>query len=298
MSHAQASYANTAPDGAETLNDRQYIIDQVRTAGSSFYWAMRFQEPVKRDALFAVYAFCRAVDDIADGSMSDAGKQAALQDWQRQIRALYDGIPQHAVTRALLDPVRIYGLEKRDFMAVIDGMEMDGVGPICAPSMDDLLLYCDRVACAVGRLCVRIFGESGPAGQATADHLGLALQLTNILRDIADDAAMGRLYLPRELLDAEGITSTDPATVMTDEHLPAVCRTLAQRALQEYAEAEKSIAACSRKAMRPAIIMKQVYRKTLDRLITDDWSHLRDGRPAPALGKPEKLWTAVRYGLF
>ena len=294
MALAQESWT----DAASRPSDRDVTTAQVRAAGSSFYWAMRFQEQGKRDALFAVYAFCRAVDDIADGTLSDDEKRTALENWRTRIHALYDGRPDDAVTRMLYDAIQTYALEKRDFLAVIDGMEMDGVGPICAPSMDELLLYCDRVACAVGRLCVHIFGEPGPAGQATADHLGLALQLTNILRDIAEDAEMGRLYLPGELLSAEGITSTDPKTVITDPRLPAVCRVLAGRAQDEFTAAENAIAQSNKKAMRPAIIMMKVYQKTLNLLRADDWAGLADGKAGPSLSKPEKLWIALRYGAF
>ncbi len=273
------------------------VRETVTAAGSSFYWAMRFLPPEKRDAIFAVYAFAREVDDIADGDDDDDTKRAALEAWRREIEALYGGAPGHPITRVLAPAIGLYGLEKKDFIALIDGMEMDGTGPIRAPSMDDLILYCDRVACAVGRLCVCIFGDATPAGQAVADHLGLALQLTNILRDVEEDAAMGRLYLPRELLTAAGIESSDPAAVVVDPRLRETCRALAVRADEEFRLAEAAIARCSRKAMRPAIIMMMVYRKTLDLLIADDWDHLPNG-PRNGVSKLEKLWIAVRYGLF
>lgn len=273
------------------------VRETVTAAGSSFYWAMRFLPPEKRDAIFAVYAFAREVDDIADGDDDDDTKRAALEAWRREIEALYGGAPGHPITRVLAPAIGLYALEKKDFIALIDGMEMDGVGPIRAPCMDDLILYCDRVACAVGRLCVCIFGEAGPAGQAVADHLGLALQLTNILRDVEEDAVMGRLYLPRELLTAAGIESSDPAAVIVNPRLRETCRALAVRSDEEFRLAEAAIARCSRKAMRPAIIMMMVYRKTLDLLIADDWDHLPNG-PRNGVSKLEKLWIAVRYGLF
>ncbi len=273
------------------------VRETVTSAGSSFYWAMRFLPPEKRDAIFAVYAFAREVDDIADGDDPDDIKRAGLEAWRREIEALYAGAPQHPITRVLVPAIDAYRLEKKDFIALIDGMEMDGIGPIRAPVMDELILYCDRVASAVGRLCVCIFGEPGPAGQSVADHLGLALQLTNILRDIEEDAVMGRLYLPRELLAEAGIDSADPAVVIGDPRLRQTCRALAVRADQEFRWAEAAIARCSRKAMRPAIIMMMVYRKTLDRLIEEDWSYLPNS-PRNGVSKIEKLWIAVRYGLF
>jgi phytoene synthase len=266
-------------------------------AGSSFYWAMRFLPAEKRDAIFAVYAFAREVDDIADGDGSDAEKRMALEEWRRDIDLLYAGQPRNAITRVLTPAVQTYGLRREDFHALIDGMEMDGLGPIRAPSMDDLLLYCDRVACAVGRLCVRIFGEPGEAGQRTADHLGLALQLTNILRDVEEDATMGRLYLPRELLREEGVESDEPTVALRDPRLRQVCRRLAERADREFRLSEAAIDQCSRRAMRPAIIMMMVYRKTLDRLLEEDWAYL-PAAPRNGVSKLEKLWIAVRYGLF
>ncbi len=258
---------------------------------------MRFLPPEKRDAIFAVYAFAREVDDIADGDDPDDVKRAGLEAWRAEIDALYQGSAGHPITRVIAPAIDAYRLEKKDFIALIDGMEMDGIGPIRAPAMDDLILYCDRVACAVGRLCVCIFGEPGPAGQAVADHLGLALQLTNILRDIEEDAAMGRLYLPRELLAEAGIDSSDPAAVIGDSRLRETCRALAVRADEEFRMADAAIARCSRKAMRPAIIMMMVYRKTLDRLLEEDWNYLPNS-PRNGVSKLEKLWIAVRYGLF
>lgn len=277
--------------------DLARVRETVTAAGSSFYWAMRLLPPEKRDAIFAVYAFAREVDDIADGGDSDDVKRAGLEAWRSEIEALYQGSPGHAITRVIAPAIHAYHLEKKDFIALIDGMEMDGIGPIRAPAMDDLILYCDRVACAVGRLCVCIFGEPGPAGQAVADHLGLALQLTNILRDIEEDAAMGRLYLPRELLADAGIDSSDPAVVIGDPRLRETCRTLSARADEEFRLADAAIARCSRKAMRPAIIMMMVYRKTLDRLLEEDWNYLPNS-PRNGVSKLEKLWIAVRYGLF
>jgi presqualene diphosphate synthase len=298
MALAQAAWTDKKP----SKEDLDAIRTIVLAAGSSFYWAMRFQTQEKRDALFAVYAFCREVDDIADGDLSDDDKKAELQKWRNRIEALYGGSVDDPITRVLGHAVDGYSLNKDDFLAVIDGMEMDGVGPIRGPSLEELILYCDRVACAVGRLCVPIFGEPGEAGQATADHLGLALQLTNVLRDISEDAEIGRLYLPHDLLTEAGITNTDPDIVIAEPSLPTVCRILAQRAQDEYAAAESAIAQCTKASMRPAVIMMKVYRKTLERLIADDWQSVQTGLHATGLSrllqKAEKLWIAVRYGLL
>jgi len=165
---------------------------------------MRILPLAQREAMFEIYSFCRAVDDIADDPGPREARRAQLAQWRADIDALYRGAapPQLA---GLAAAVGTFALEREDFIAVIDGMEMDVVADIRAPDMVTLDLYCDRVACAVGRLSVRVFGMEREAGLKLADHLGRALQLTNILRDLDEDAAMGRLYLPREALRGVGI---------------------------------------------------------------------------------------------
>jgi len=139
----------------------------VQAAGSSFYWAMRFMPQRKREALFAIYAFCREVDDIADGDLSREEKIAALDHWRQKVDGMFAGRPSDAITRVLTDATQTFGLRRTDFIAVIQGMEMDARGPVVAPSLEELDLYCDCVAAAVGRLCVHVFGEA-EAGQKVA----------------------------------------------------------------------------------------------------------------------------------
>ncbi len=185
------------------------VAQAAQAAGSSFYAGMRILPKPQREAMYAVYAFCRAVDDVADDGGTREERSAGLDRWRAGIDALYAGRPT-ADTAPLAEAVRRYGLDRNDFMAVIDGMAMDAAEDIRAPDEATLDLYCDRVASAVGRLSVRIFGVSGANGHALAHHLGRALQKTNILRDIDEDAAMGRLYLPREKLEAAGIQHHRP----------------------------------------------------------------------------------------
>ena len=189
---------------------RETIRHRVEAAGTSFYWAMRLLPRDRRNGMYAIYAFCREVDDIADGDRPVEHKLAALAGWREEIEALYDGRPRHLVARALSGPVRRYALRKEDFLAILAGMEMDARGDIRAPDLATLDLYCARVASAVGHLSVHIFGDSSDAAHAVAESLGRALQLTNILRDLAEDAARQRLYLPREILDRHGIRGADP----------------------------------------------------------------------------------------
>ena len=174
---------------------------QKRASSSSFYIAMRLMPVEERDAMFAIYAFCRKVDDIADdGIGTRAERHEKLNSWRRDLAALYEGCVPGQV-RFLAPAVTKYGLRLRDFLTVLDGMDMDVAEDIVAPDLATLDLYCDRVASAVGRLSIKIFGMDEGPGFELARHLGRALQLTNILRDIDEDASIGRLYLPREYLE-------------------------------------------------------------------------------------------------
>jgi squalene synthase HpnD len=282
-----------------TANDADLIRAKVQAAGSSFYWAMRFMPQAKREALFAVYAFCREVDDIADGDTVRSGKIVALDGWRQKIEALYTtGQASDPICRSLGHGIATYGLRKKDFIAVIQGMEMDARGPIVAPSLEELDLYCDCVAAAVGRLCVPIFGEATPAGERVANRLGRALQLTNILRDVEEDADIGRLYLPAEFLAREGVPAI-PYAAVHSPNLPKVREALGRIAAQAYADTEAALADCAKGAMRPAVIMMMVYRKHLDRLEANKWRPLppRTGL-ARARANIEKLWIAIHYGFF
>src|SRR5437764_7629717 len=220
-----------------------------RASGSSFYTAMRIMPRPQREAMYEIYAFCRKVDDIADESGPRDVRLDQLRLWRSDIDALYQG---SAVSRArsLAGPVKAFGLRREDFQAVIDGMEMDVVADIRAPDWNKLDAYCDRVASAVGRLCVRIFGMEEQAGIALAYHLGRALQLTNILRDIDEDAAIGRLYLPREALRDAGITSTDPKAVAAHPDLTKACEPVIARAHKHFAEADRIMKKCAGGSVR------------------------------------------------
>jgi phytoene/squalene synthetase len=216
---------------------------EAKVAGSSFYAAMKRMPPHERAAMFAIYAFCRAVDDIADdGIGARADRALQLDAWRADIEALYaDRDPGQAAF--LETAVREFQLEKADFLAIIDGMAMDVAEDIIAPDDDALDLYCDRVASAVGRLSVKVFGMDEQPGIALARHLGQALQLTNILRDIDEDAAIGRFYISRQALDAAGMTVSDPLTLAADPRLDTACRYIAAKAQAHYAAADQVMAA-------------------------------------------------------
>jgi len=266
-----------------------------QASGSSFYAAMRLLPPAERAAMFAIYGFCRVVDDVADepGPSPDE-RRAELNAWRADVAALYAGQPPERIAY-LAEHVRRFGLKEDDFLTIIDGMEMDVDGPIIAPTHERLDLYCDRVASAVGRLSVRIFGMPEAPGITLAHHLGRALQLTNILRDLAEDAERGRLYLPREYLNAAGIAETDPKHALRHTRLPEVCERVADLAEQHFRAAQAAMRECPRRAMRPAAVMGAVYHAILTRLRRRGW---RDPAQAVKLPTALKLWLALRHGLL
>jgi presqualene diphosphate synthase len=272
-----------------------HVRDVVVGSGTSFYWGMRLLPAAKRKAMYAIYAFCREVDDVADGDAPVAAKLEELAGWRREVDAMFAGRPSRSTTLALVDPIARFDLPAGEFHAMIDGMEMDAAGIMRAPPIRELVRYCRCVAGAVGLLSIRVFGAPGEDVRRGALALGEALQLTNILRDLSEDAARGRLYLPRELLDGCGITDRAPMTVVAHPKLPEVCQALARRARQHFAGAHVAMAACAKGPMRPAAIMGGVYRAILDRLIQADW---RDPFARISLPKWQKLWLAFRYGFL
>ena len=263
-----------------------------RVARSSFFSAMQLLPVQPRRAMRALYGFYREVNDIADGDASRSLKQILLANWRSEIGLLFAGRPQHDVTRELREAVHLYGLRCDDFLAIVDGM--DARADIRAPSFAELDRYCERMAVAIGRMSVRIFGEASPAGQRVAAELGRALQLTNILCDLAGDARLHRLYLPRELLHAHGIFATMPSWVLAQPALPDVCRDLALLAEQHYAAAGEAIAACPRWTMRPAAVVLAMYRAVLHELLARGWRQLDEPIRIPAW---RKLALVTRHGL-
>jgi presqualene diphosphate synthase len=272
--------------------DRTEVEAIVRRAGTSFYRGMRVLSPDRRYAMYAVYAFCRLVDDIADEDSAFELKVSRLDAWRRRVDELFAGRADGSVTRALLAAVRAFGLRRQDFLDVIDGMAMDAGPPIVAPTLAELDLYCDRVAAAVGRLSVRAFGDASPAADEVAHHLGRALQLTNILRDLHEDAQRGRIYLPREWLEEAGITP-DPRTLLSAPKLPEVCDRVAALAHRHFALAREAMRRCDHRAMRPARLMGATYAAILARLEGRGWRHNEDRVSLPAW---QKLWLALRHG--
>lgn len=285
------------------------VTARVKASRTSFHTGMNILPKARREAMYALYAFSRAVDDIADDSSNAEDSTRGLRQWRERISALFRGAPSDAITVALAPAIQAFGLVEGDFQAIIDGMEMDagtaavavatggaGAEPsrrknIVAPNMAMLDLYCDRVASAVGRVSVRIFGDGSTAAMDVAHHLGRAFQLTNILRDLAEDAARGRLYLPEELLAKHGIASRAPVEVLRESKLPAVCRDLAALARTHFAASDLAMRSCDAAAMRPARMMRAYYKAIFDRLVTEDW---RDPARRITLPKWQKILLVLK----
>jgi len=263
-------------------------------SGSSFYAAMRILPRAQRDAMFLIYSFCRQVDDIADSDGPREERLAALQQWRDDINALYEGHPPPRL-RDYVATVKRFGLKREDFQAVIDGMEMDVPQNIRAPDLATLDLYCDRVASAVGRLSVRVFGMPEEDGILLAYHLGRALQLTNILRDVDEDAGLGRLYLPREALLLAGITGNDPAKVINDRGLPKVCAALATRAKAHFEKSDEIMKRNRRRAVRAPRIMSKYYHAVLELLLARGFAPPRE---PVRVGKYTKIGIIIRYAFI
>jgi presqualene diphosphate synthase len=263
-------------------------------SGSSFYMAMRILPAAQRDAMFEIYRFCREVDDIADSSGPRPVRISQLGEWRDEINDLYDGKIGSKVT-GLAGPVRQFGLKRDDFLTVIDGMEMDAREDIRAPNFATLDLYCDRVASAVGRLSVRVFGIAEDDGILLSHHLGRALQLTNILRDLDEDANIGRLYLPREALDQAGIATSDPLTALRSPNLGQACAPLVERARTHFVEADRIMRRCPRRTVKAPRIMGEVYRMILEGMIARGWSAPRE---RVSVSRVRLAWIILRYAFI
>ena len=283
-----------APPGLTLAEARAQALAAVNRSGSSFTLAMKMMSRPKRQAMFAVYAFARAVDDIADGDGTPALKKQHLQEWRQEVEALYAGAPRTAIGMALAEAVRTFALPKQEFLLLIEGMEMDA-GPIVAPAMAELLAYTRRAAGTVGMLSMPIFGAPpGPEADRFALALADGLQLTNILRDVREDAEIGRLYLPREALAEHGLAGKPPAAVAAHPATVAVSGALGTIARERFGEARDAMRYLDPGTIRPALMMMGVYEGYLAMLARSGWGL----RGAPIrLSKRRKLLLSLRYAI-
>ena len=265
----------------------------VSESSSSFLWGMRLLPWQRRRAMYAIYAFCREVDDIADepGEISD--KRRALAEWHNEICRLYEDRPTRLTTRALSAPVERFGLPREEFLAVIEGMETDAAPSVRMRTLDDLLTYCRQVAGAVGMLSIHAFGVPHDPGPPIARALGNAFQLTNVLRDLEEDAALDRLYVPLELLGKHGVAHEPLDAMFVHPRFAHVCEELADLARGYYGEADSLIRTLGSRRMRPAVVMMAVYRETLEALQARGWQRIDE---RVDLTSARKVWLALRHG--
>ena len=267
----------------------------AKVSGSSFYAGMRVLPKASREAMFAIYAFCRMVDDIADDqSRNRASRAQELAGWTADVDALFAG-KDGGRAAFLKDAVERFGLEQADFQAVIDGMQMDVDRDIRWPNAEELDLYCDRVASAVGRLSVRAFEMDRAPGLALAHHLGRALQLTNILRDVDEDAAIGRVYLPREALEEAGIPLTTPTEIAAHPGVDRAARLIAADAKRHFAQAGTILNSRPRGRLIAPRLMEAAYSRLLDRMMVEGW-HMP--RRRVRVSKPMLVLTLLRCSLL
>ena len=275
------------------MTPEQYVQDRTARSGSSFYYAFRFLPPPQRAAITAFYAFCREVDDVVD-EVHDAGVAATkLAWWRQEVASAFAGQPRHPAMHALMPFTAGYGIEASHLHAVIDGCEMDLRQ---SRYLDFIALsrYCHLVAGVVGEVAANIFGRSQPETVAYAHRLGLAMQLTNIIRDVGDDARRGRIYLPADEMKqfevkASEILERQPPWGYS-ERFTRLMRMQAERAHRSYDEALALLPAADRRAQRPGLAMAQIYRTLLREIEADDFQVLHQRVTLTPL---RKVWIAM-----
>jgi len=275
-----------------TDSAHQYCQDKAAASGSSFYYSFMFLPPERRRAITALYAYCREVDDVVDECTDPGVARTKLAWWREELRRLYAGEPQHPVTRALAEAVGAYGITEEQLATVIDGMAMD-LEYNRYPDFDTLKLYCHRVAGIVGQMSAQIFGFSDPRTLEYAEQLGLAFQLTNIIRDVGEDARRNRVYLPLDELAAAGIEASQivhgGTQLQTQDGFRQLMGEQVERALETYDRAFVLLPAEDRKPQLPGIIMAAIYRTLLEE-IRDDGCRVLTHRTS--LTPLRKLWIA------
>jgi phytoene synthase len=276
------------------MSPDDYCAEKVRASGSSFAASFRFLDTPRRQAINALYAFCREVDDVVDECREPAIARAKLDWWRAELDRLEEGAsPEHPVTQALRATRQQFDLPLELFREIVDGMQMD----LDLARYDDfahLQLYCHRAAGVVGLLSAEIFGYRDRNTLKYAHALGLAFQLTNIIRDVGEDARRGRIYLPRDELHGFGVTESDILNSHHTEAFVALMQFQAQRAHEHYERAFAALPAIDRKAQRPGLMMAAIYRTLLEEIERDGFLVL-DRRTT--LPPARKLWLAVKTWL-
>jgi 15-cis-phytoene synthase len=271
----------------------EYCQQKAAASGSSFYYSFLFLPPPRRRAITALYAYCREVDDVVD-EVSDPGvARTKLAWWAEEVARIYAGNPQHPVGRALAPIVEPYGLDRSLMLEIIEGMRMD-LEYNRYPDFATLQVYCHRVAGVVGLLSARIFGFTDPRTLDYAQALGIAFQLTNIIRDVGEDVRRNRIYLPLDELARFELTTDDIVRLTEDARFSRLMRHQIERARQQYEKAFALLPPADRRAQRPGLVMAAIYRTLLDEIDAADGKVLNQ---RIALTPLRKLWIAWRTWL-
>lgn len=265
-----------------------YCQDKAAQSGSSFYYSFLFLPAERRQAITALYALCREVDDVVDEVRDPAVARVKLAWWHEELERMFAGAPQHPVTRALAPALARYDLPREPFLELLQGMAMD-LDPLLYPDLSSLETYCHRVAGVVGLLSARIFGHREAATLEYAHELGIAFQLTNILRDVGEDARRGRVYLPGDAMAAAGISAAEVLQLHDSPGLRQVLRELAETARARYARALAALPESDRRDQRPGLIMAAIYRTLLEEIASEDFAVMHQ---RIALTPLRKLWLA------
>lgn len=271
------------------MSPQAYCQQKAAASGSSFYYSFLFLSKAKREAITALYAFCREVDDVADECADANIARTKLAWWRNEIHQLYAGNPQHPVTKALLPAIHAYRMDEEHFLEIIDGMEMD-LDQNRYTDFKQLQLYCYRVASVVGLLSVQIFGYNNRNTLKYAHDLGMAFQLTNIVRDIGEDARRGRIYIPLDEIKKAGLSETD---ILHGHHSPKMQELLdfqIERAERFYDKALNALPQEDRKSQRTGLIMAAIYRTLLREIKQSSSQQVLDARIS--LTPLRKLWLA------
>ncbi|MET0980834.1 MAG: presqualene diphosphate synthase HpnD [Telluria sp.] len=270
------------------MSPDEYCQQKTVQSGSSFYYSFLFLPVERRRAITALYAFCREVDDTVDDATDASLARIKLAWWRTEVSTMYKGTPTHPVTQALQPHVDVYHLEEQHLQAIIDGMEMD-LDQSRYLDYPGLRKYCWHVAGVVGILSASIFGYANPQTLAYAEKLGLAFQLTNIIRDVGEDARKGRIYLPVNELQQFGVTAQDLLSARHSDKFEALMRFQTERAQAMYDEALALLPKEDRRAQRPGLMMAAIYRTLLDEIARDNF-HVLNQRIS--LTPLRKLWLA------
>ncbi|MBK9019149.1 MAG: presqualene diphosphate synthase HpnD [Sulfuritalea sp.] len=272
----------------------QYCQERAAASGSSFYYSFLFLEPRRRQAITALYAFCREVDDVVDECPDPVVSRSKLAWWRNEVAALYEGRASHPVTQALTTSLKHFFLPQEQLLEIIEGMEMD-LEQVRYADFKALHLYCYRVASVVGLLAAEIFGYRERQTLKYAHDLGLAFQLTNIIRDVGEDARRGRVYLPQDELARFGVTEADLVAASYGDNFRELMKFQVERARATYKQAFAQLPAADRKAQRAGLIMAAIYQATLDEIVRDDFRVLHQRISLPPL---RKLWLAGKTWLM